>query len=118
MHEPYLPLAIYALVALTLGVLVIAVSSWLGPKFSSKHKFDSYECGMDQMDSPHRPFAIKFYAVALLFMLFDLETIFLLPWALGFRDYGEAGIIAMAFFMLVPGLGLWYILKSGALEWE
>ncbi len=117
-HEQYIPLALYALAAILLGILVITVSSFLGPRFSSKHKFDPYECGMDQMDSPHKPFAVKFYAVALFFMLFDLETIFLLPWAIGFREYGTGALLAMAFFMAVPALGLFYTIRCGALRWE
>jgi NADH-quinone oxidoreductase subunit A len=118
MLEQFLPLTVFASLTLTLGAIVLLVSSYLGPRTSSKHKFDPYECGMDQMDNPHKPYAIKFYAVALIFMLFDIETIFLLPWAVGYKSYGSEALIAIIVFMAVPALGLWYVLRSGAFKWE
>ena len=74
---------------------------------------------MDQVDNPHKPFALKFYTFALLFILFDIETIFLLPWAIGFRSLiGGGAFYAVLFFLAILALGLFYIVKTGALEWE
>ncbi len=118
MLEEYAPLALHAVAAVLLAVIALGVTWFFGPKVQSRNKFGPYECGMDQMDSAHKPFAIKFYTVALLFMLFDVETVFLLPWALGFREYGFAALSAMAFFITFLGLGLWYVIRSGVFEWD
>lgn len=118
MPEQYLPLIMYAGVALGIGIAGSVLAAILGPKISSPHKFDPYECGMDQMDNTHKPFAVKFYVVALVFMLFDIETIFLLPWAIGYKAYGLQSLGALLFFTAVLGLGLWYIIKERVLEWE
>jgi len=118
MLDQYLPLVMFTAIAILIAVGVLFVASFLGPKVSSKHKFDVYECGMDQLDAPHKPFSVKFYAVALIFMLLDIETIFLLPWAIGFKEYGTDALIAVALFILIPALGLAYVIKSGALKWD
>lgn len=120
MLSEYLPLMIFALLALTVGAMAIVVTSFLGPrKVKSGMKFDPYECGMEQLDTPHKPVAIKFYTFALLFILFDIETIFLLPWAFGFRGLiGTGALPAVLFFLGILALGLFYIVKTGALEWQ
>ena len=120
MINQYLPLVIYGLIILAVGVGALVLAALLGPKkLFSKNKFLPYECGVDQMDNPHKPFALKFYVFALLFILFDVETIFLLPWAVGFRKMVGAGALpAVLFFLIILGLGLFYILKTKALEWE
>jgi NADH-quinone oxidoreductase subunit A len=116
----YYPLLAYAGLALLIGVGGLAVSTFLGPRRTwTKAKYDPYECGVDQIQNPHRPFAIKFYVFALLFILFDIETIFLLPFAAGYRTLiGTGALQAVLVFMAVLGLGLAYILRSGALEWD
>ncbi len=119
MLNDYLPVIIYALVALGIGIVAISATSFLGPRRKSRNKFEPYECGMEQLSETHRPVSIKFYAFALLFILFDIETIFLLPWALNFREFIGTGTFWSVFFFLgVLGLGLVYILRTGALEWE
>jgi NADH-quinone oxidoreductase subunit A len=116
----FYPFLAYAGLALLVGVGGLAVSTLLGPKrMWSKAKYDPYECGVDQIQNPHRPFAIKFYVFALLFILFDIETIFLLPFAAGYLGLiGTGALQAILVFMAVLGLGLAYILRTGALEWE
>ncbi len=120
MLTEYLPFILFGLLALTVGIIALAFSSWMGPKkMESDNKFEPYECGMDQMDSPHKPFALKFYTFALLFILFDIETVFLIPWAFGYRNFlGTGTIVSMLVFMGVLGFGLFYIIKTRALEWE
>jgi NADH-quinone oxidoreductase subunit A len=114
----YWPLGLFLIVATVVAAGGLALSSVLGPKMSSKHKFDPYECGLDQMDSPHKPFALKFYLVALLFMLFDIETIFLLPWAIGYRSFGWESLVAVVVFSGIVVFGLWYVIKLRVFEWE
>ncbi|HNJ36180.1 MAG TPA: NADH-quinone oxidoreductase subunit A, partial [Leptospiraceae bacterium] len=116
--EQYWPFAVFFVVAMLVAVGGLVVQSFLGPKLSSKHKFDPYECGLDQMDSPHKPYSLKFYVVALLFMLFDIETIFLLPWAVGYRSFGWESLIAVIIFSGIVVFGLWYVVKLKVFEWD
>jgi NADH-quinone oxidoreductase subunit A len=120
MLNEFLPLTAYAALALFIGVAAIALSSLLGPRRTySKAKYDPYECGVDALGDPHRPFAVKFYTFALMFILFDIETIFLIPFAVGYRDMlGTGALSAVLAFLAVLGLGLVYIIRTGALEWE
>ena len=120
MLTEFLPLLAYAGLALFVGVAAIAASSFFGPRRTfSKVKYDPYECGVDQIQDPHRPFALKFYVFALLFILFDIETIFLLPFAVGYRKLlGTGTLPAVLLFLAVLGLGLVYIIRAKALEWE
>ena len=120
MLSEYLPLIIYVGVALFIGVAAIVLASFLGPrKTYTQVKYDPYECGVDPMEDPHHPFAIKFYVFALLFILFDIETIFLLPFAVGFRKLlGGGALMTVLLFLAILGLGLVYIIRTGAFEWE
>ncbi len=119
MLSEYLPILIHAIVVFTIGCAAIALASLLGPRTKSRQKFDPYECGLEQIDNPHKPIAIRFYTFALLFILFDIETIFLLPWAYGFKSLiGTGALPAVLFFLAILALGLFYILKTGALDWE
>jgi len=127
MAEQYLPLAIYTAVALVMGVapllLSAGLSKLLGTRYRSRNKFAPYECGMDQLDSPHKPLPIKFYAIALLFMLFDIETILFLPWAASYHElsageYGLGALGAIVFFTAVVVLGLVYEIRMKVLEWD
>jgi NADH:ubiquinone oxidoreductase subunit 3 (subunit A) len=106
--------------ALLIGIAGLAVSTLLGPRRTwTQAKYEPYECGVDQIQNPHRPFAIKFYVFALLFILFDIETIFLLPFAAGFQGLlGTGALWTVLVFSGVLALGLAYILRSGALDWD
>ncbi len=123
MAEQYLPLAIFTALALVIATVPLLLSFRLGPRTQSPRKFDPYECGMDQIDSPHKPLPIKFYAVALLFMLFDIETIFFLPWAAAYIDnsfgiYGWTALASILFFTVLVTVGLIYEIRMKVLEWD
>jgi NADH-quinone oxidoreductase subunit A len=106
--------------ALFIGVAGMALSAMLGPRRTySKAKYDPYECGVEQIEKHHKPFSVQFYVYALLFILFDIETIFLLPFAVGYRNLLHGGaLVTVLVFLAVLGLGLVYIVRTGALEWE
>lgn len=114
---------LFALLALVViagafGGGVILLSSLLGPKRPGAIKNQAYECGIDPVGDARFRFSVRFYIVAMLFILFDIETIFLFPWAVMFQQLKLFGIIEMATFLLVLILGYVYLLKRGALEWD
>ncbi|HYG77575.1 MAG TPA: NADH-quinone oxidoreductase subunit A [Planctomycetota bacterium] len=115
-----------ALLFLTLGVgmgavvvlLVRFVTRYLGLAKKSRGKYETYECGVPLLGSSRERFSVKFYLVALLFVLFDIETVFLLPYAVSYRQLGLDAFLAVLAFVAVLGLGLLYILKRRVLEWD
>lgn len=120
MLAQYLPIVIHAAVVFVFAGAMIGFASLVGPAHvRSRQKFEPYECGLEQLDSPHKPVAIKFYTFALLFILFDIETIFLLPWAYGFKALiGTGALLPVLFFLVILALGLYYVVKRGAMEWD
>ena len=99
-------------------ILLLGLSSWLGPKRHNPVKDVPFECGWAPTDLPGDRRTVKFYLIAILFVLFDIEIVFLFPWATVFRELGAAGFFSMATFVGVLVLGLIYAWKRGALEWE
>lgn len=118
----YYPIFVQIALALGIGVIILVASHIFGQRSTSTNLKDSaYECGMLAEGSGHARFAVKFYVTAMLFILFDLEVVFLIPWILIFRDFMVANIsilVPMLFFLFVLIFGLIYELKKGALEWE
>jgi NADH-quinone oxidoreductase subunit A len=114
----YVPILVMFLVALFIAVFVIVLSGLLGPSRPTKRKLMPYESGMDPIGPAQRRFPIKFNLVAMIFILFDIEVIFFFPYALVYRRLGVAGLVEMGVFMLILLVGLFYIWKRGALEWE
>ena len=94
------------------------VTYLLGTSIKKRGKFDTYECGVPLIGSTRERFSVKFYLVALLFILFDIETVFLFPYAVAYKRLGMEGFIGVLGFVAVLGLGLLYIFKRRALEWE
>ena len=90
----------------------------LGPKRYDPVKQDTYECGLDYVDDARSRFSVKFYLVAVLFVIFDLEVVFMYPWAVNFRHLGLFGLVNMGIFLFILTVGLLYEWKKGALEWE
>lgn len=118
MLENYLPILIFMIIGGALGVLVPIIGYIMGPKRPNPAKLSPYECGFDPFDDARMPFDVRFYLVAILFIIFDLETAFLVPWAVVFRKTGWFGLVAMAIFLGLLVIGFIYEWKKGALEWE
>lgn len=114
----YLPIAITAAVAGGFVVITMFVSNMLGPKRKGKVKLDTFECGIEAQGNARIPFSVKYFLAAILFVLFDVEVIFLYPWAVDFRSLGMAGFWEMISYMAVILIGFFYILKKGALKWD
>ncbi|MCX6290749.1 MAG: NADH-quinone oxidoreductase subunit A [Bacteroidetes bacterium] len=114
----YLPIFIQFLVAAGFVVAVMVATHWLGPKRKSKLKLETFECGIEPQGNARIPFSIKYFLVAILFVLFDVEVIFMYPWAVNFKVLGESGLIEMLIFMALLLTGFFYIIKKGALKWE
>jgi NADH-quinone oxidoreductase subunit A len=118
MLTSYLPILILFLFAVFVAVFVIGVSAVLGPKKSSERKLSPYESGMQPIGKAMRRFPIKFYVVAMLFIIFDIEVVFLFPYALVYRELAGFGLAAMGLFLFVLIVGFVYEWKKGALRWD
>jgi len=105
-------------VAVGFIVLSMVATHALGPKKNSKIKSDAFECGIESQGDARTPFSIKYFLVAILFVLFDVEVIFMYPWAVNFKQLGLTGLIEMFMFMGFVVIGLIYIIRKGALTWE
>jgi len=107
-----------ALVAAGFVVTTMLLTHLLGPKRKTKIKNEAFECGIESVGNARTPFSIKYFLVAILFVLFDVEVIFMYPWAVNFRELGVFGLWEMFAFMGLMIVGLVYIIKKGALNWE
>ena len=114
----YLPILMQAGLAVGFVVMTIIGSSFLGPKRHSKSKDKNFECGIESVGNARIPFSVKYFLVAILFVLFDVEVIFLYPWAVNFKELGVEGMIKMIIFMMLLLVGFFYIIKKKGLEWE
>ena len=114
----YLPILIFLAAAASFGVITIGLSTLIVPSRHGAKKDESYECGVDPVGNARARFPIKFYLVAVLFILFDIEAVFLYPWAVAFRRLGLYGLIEMMLFILILLVGYVYLLKKRALEWD
>ena len=114
----YLPILMQMLLAVGFVVGTIIISGKLGPKRNSKIKDENFECGIESVGNARIPFSVKYFLVAILFVLFDVEVIFLYPWAINFKSLGIEGMVKMLIFMMLLLIGFFYIIKKKALEWE
>lgn len=114
----YLPIALMFLVAVGFVALTMVGTHLLGPNRKTQVKQDSFECGVESKGNARAPFNIKYFLVAILFVLFDVEVIFMYPWAVNFRDFGMTGFLEMLAFIGILLVGFFYIIKKGALKWE
>jgi NADH-quinone oxidoreductase subunit A len=114
----YLPILIALMIAVAFVAVVIVLSSLVVPMRRNPIKNGPYECGIEPVGDARGRFAVKFYLVAVLFILFDIEAVFLYPWAATFRQLGLYGLIEMILFIVILFIGYVYLLKQRALEWD
>ncbi len=118
MIEQYLPILMFLLFGVTIGVVTIIVGFVLGPHKPDDEKLSPYECGFEAFEDARMQFDVRYYLVAILFILFDLEIAFLFPWAVVLEEIGVAGFMAMMVFLGLLVVGFIYEWKKGALEWD
>ena len=118
MLEQYLPILLFILVGLPVGGVLLTVGAVLSPNRPDPAKLSPYECGFEAFEDARMKFDVRYYLVAILFILFDLEIAFLFPWAVVLPDIGFFGFAAMMVFLAILVVGFVYEWKKGALEWE
>jgi NADH-quinone oxidoreductase subunit A len=118
LYTDYLPIALQLVVALGFVISTMLATHVLGPKRRSKVKDETFECGIESQGNARIPFSIKYFLIAILFVLFDVEVIFMYPWAINFKALGTQGLLEMFMFMALFLFGFIYIIKKGALKWE
>jgi NADH-quinone oxidoreductase subunit A len=114
----YWPVIIYLAVAIAFGVVTISVGYLFRPSKPDPSKLSPYECGCPPVGDAREKFSVRFYIIAMLFVLFDLEAVFMYPWAISFDKLGIVGIVEMVLFILILLVGYIYAWKKGALEWD
>ncbi len=114
----YLPIFVFIIIAMSLSAGFALLSGFVGPNNPDKEKLSAYECGFPPFDDARGRFDVRFYLVAILFIIFDLEVAFLFPWAITLSATGIAGYVSMMIFLLILTVGFIYEWKKGALEWE
>lgn len=118
MLQNYVPILILFLVAAAFALGSLAISAVLGPRRPTPEKASVYECGMTVDPGARQPFDIKYYLVAMAFLVFDVEVVFLYPWAVKFKALGLFGFVEMLIFLFILLVGYAYIWRKGVLEWE
>ena len=114
----YIPIGIQLLLALVLAGVILGLSTWAGRPRRSRTDLSPYECGSDPLDASDKRFTVRFYMVAMLFILFDIEAAFLYPWATVFREMGMEGFFGILIFLSVLTVGFVYCWRRGALDWD
>jgi NADH-quinone oxidoreductase subunit A len=114
----YLPILFQMIVAAGFGVGTIVITHIIGPKLRTDNKLTSFESGIEVIGNARQAVSIKYFMVAILFVIFDIEVIFMYPWAVNFRSFGMDGLIEMFIFMGLLLLGFIYVIKKRALEWD
>jgi NADH-quinone oxidoreductase subunit A len=118
MFIEYLPIFIFFIVAVGFALVTIFLSAIFGKRKITPQKMIPYECGMDPIGEARKRFSVRFYIIAMLFIIFDIEAVFLFPWAVIFRDLKIFGLMEMVVFIAILLVGFVYVWKKGALEWE
>lgn len=114
----YFPVLLFIIVGLTIGVIPLLLGWLLGPNRPDEAKLSPYECGFEAFEDARMKFDVRYYLVAILFILFDLEIAFLFPWAIVLKEIGLFGFVSMMIFLSILVVGFIYEWKKGALEWE
>ncbi|MBS3746549.1 MAG: NADH-quinone oxidoreductase subunit A [Wenzhouxiangellaceae bacterium] len=118
MLTEYFPILVFLGIATVMGIGLMAAGGILGPRRPNPEKLSPYECGFESFEDARMKFDVRFYLVAILFIIFDLEIAFLFPWAVALDTIGMTGLVAMAIFLAVLVIGFIFEWKKGALEWE
>ena len=118
MLTSYLPVLIFMIIAIGLVGVIVLLSEFLGKKTHTYQKDLPYECGMDPIGDARHRYAVRFYVIAMFFIVFDIEAIFLYPWGVIFKPLGWFGLVEMAIFIFILVVGLVYVWGKGALELE
>jgi NADH-quinone oxidoreductase subunit A len=118
MLENYFPVLLFIAVGLAIGVIPLVLGRLIGPHRPDSAKLSPYECGFEAFENARMQFDVRFYLVAILFILFDLEIAFLLPWAIVLKEIGTFGYVSMIIFLAILVVGFIYEWMKGALEWE
>lgn len=113
----YIPILLLAVVVIGFAFGTVLLSFLIGPRVDKKEKLDPYECGMPPVGNPRERFSVKFFLVAMVFVIFDIEIVFLFLWAIVFKDLGIFGLIEMGIFLGILVLALAYVWEKGVLEW-
>ena len=116
--DQYLPVLLFILIGIAVGVVPLVLGYVLGPNRPDDAKNSPYECGFEAFEDARMKFDVRYYLVAILFILFDLEIPFLLPWAVALKDVGGVGFVAVLIFLAILVVGFAYEWKKGALDWE
>lgn len=114
----FLPILMQIAFSVLFVVGTLAISTFLGPRRKSSRKDANFESGLNPIGNARSPFAVKYFLVAILFVLFDIEIVFMYPWAVNYREIGLSGLIKMGGFIVLLLIGYLYIVKRKALEWE
>jgi len=114
----YLPIVLMLIVSALIGLISMLIGVLIRPKKPEKVKYSVYECGMPEFGDARRRYNVRFYVIAMLFVIFDVETVFLFPWAVAFNMLGIFGLIEMILFIVILVFGYFYAWKKGALEWD
>lgn len=118
MLAEYFPILVFLGVSTMLGVVLLGLGSLLGPSRPSSEKLSPYECGFEAFEDSRSKFDVRYYLVAILFIIFDLEIAYFIPWALALDTLGTFGLFAMIIFVVELVIGFFFVWKKGALEWE
>jgi len=118
MLAEYFPILIFLVISLALGAILLVTGGILGPRTPDSEKISPYECGFEAFEDTRSKFDVRYYLVAILFIIFDLEIAFFIPWALVLDNLGVFGLVAMTIFVVELVIGFFFIWKKGALEWE
>jgi len=118
MLQEYLPILIFLGISAGIGMLLLALGFLIGQGQKDEEKLSPYECGFEAFDDSRMKFDVRYYLVAILFIIFDLEIAFLFPWAVSLDTVGKFGLVAMGLFLAILVVGFIYEWKKGALEWD
>jgi NADH-quinone oxidoreductase subunit A len=118
MLENYFPILLFILIGLAIGAVILVIGKLLGPNKPDPEKLSPHECGFEAFEDARMKFDVRYYLIAILFILFDLEIAFLFPWAIVLNEIGMFGFLSMMVFLAILVVGFVYEWKKGALEWE